>query len=153
METLTEMVKSYLDSQELKYVFEEAEEEDDRNGFYLGINHEHEYLKVLISLDDKRSTYAIICVPDLEKTVEAELEILKAINAYNCRRSFIRLVLKSNGELCFAIEGVIQDISQGEKIFIEDFIAVLEDADKETAQILRHAEHKSGGVFAKLFGR
>lgn len=153
METLTEMVKSYLDSQEWHYRISEAKEVDDDNVIYLGFDLEHESVKVFISLDDKALEYRITCNPELGRKLEEDLGILKAINQYNCKRAFIKLALNKNNDLCFVIDGIILDLNQEKKFFVSDFNAILENADNENAQILRHAEHKSGGVLSKIFGK
>lgn len=153
METLTEMVKSYLDSQEWHYQINEAKEVGDDNVISLGFNLEHERISVYILLDETSMTYRIRSMPDLNKPIEEDFGILKAVNQYNSKRAFIKLTLDKDNDLCFGMDGIIYDLNKGMKYFVADLDIVLKEVDNETAQILRHAEHKSVGVFAKLFGR
>lgn len=89
METLTEMVKLYLDSQEWDYQINEAKEAGDDNVIGLKFELEHEKVSVYILLDETSMTYRIRSMPELNKPIEEDFGILKAINQYNNKRAFI----------------------------------------------------------------
>lgn len=138
MDKITEIIKSYFDSEKWKYMFE-SNNDGTLQSLYSQFTGNNEILRFRINVFPNDKICQILCQPSTKINPNNILGAIQAINEFNLHSRLVCGCIGENGDIAFWLGRNTDGDTFSQEAFAADFHIVFNAAEEETAQIFKKA--------------